>query len=244
MKILVVGATGATGNLLVEQLLNANHQVFVVVRNAYSLEERIRLHENITIKEASILDLSDNELKALVSDCDAAASCLGHNLSLKGIYGPPRRLVAEATKRLCLAIKVNNPIIPIKFVLMNTTGNSNRDLEEPISIKERLVVGLIRILIPPHVDNEQAADYLRTQVGQNDSMIEWVAVRPDSLINEEIVSPYHVYPSPTRSAIFDSGKTSRINVAHFMAELITNSESWEKWKGQMPVIYNEMEKKK
>jgi hypothetical protein len=47
-----------------------------------------------------------------------------------------------------------------------------------------------------------------------------------------------VHASPTRSAIFDPGSTSRINVAHFMAELIANEDTWSKWKGHMPVIYN------
>jgi hypothetical protein len=106
---------------------------------------------------------------------------------------------------------------------MNTAGNRNRDLEEPISFGQRCVVGLIRLLLPPHVDNEKAADYLRVSVGQNDSAIEWVVVRPDSLVNEDSVSEYCLHPSPTRSAIFNAGKTSRINVAHLImpADIIT-----------------------
>ena len=69
------------------------------------------------------------------------------------------------------------PKEPVKLVLMNTAGNRNRDLEEPISFGERLVVGLFRLVLPPKVDNEQAADYLRTEVGQDDGTIEWAAVR-------------------------------------------------------------------
>ena len=88
------------------------------------------------------------------------------------------------------------------------------------------------------MDNEKAADYLRTRVGQDDGAIEWAAVRPDSLINEDKVTEYDLYSSPIRSAIFNAGKTSRINVGHFMAELITDEDTWNKWKGQMPVIYN------
>jgi hypothetical protein len=63
-------------------------------------------------------------------------------------------------------------------------------------------------------------------------------VRPDNLINEDKVTEYVLFPSPVRSAIFDAGKTSRINVGHFMASLITNDNLWSNWKGQMPVIYN------
>jgi hypothetical protein len=187
---------------------------------------------------ASILDLSDDEMAQRVRGCGAVASCLGHNISLRGIYGQPRRLVTDATRRLCHAVKANKPEGSTKFVLMNTAGNRNRDLHEPVSFGERLVVGLLRLLLPPQVDNEQAADYLRSGIGQNDEMIEWTAVRPDSLVDEEQVTPYTVHPSPTRSALFNPGTTSRINVAHFMADLITDEETWRQWKGRMPVIYN------
>jgi hypothetical protein len=139
---------------------------------------------------------------------------------------------------LCRAIKENKPEAPVKFVLMNTTGNSNRDLPEQISFGQKCVIWLLRLLLPPHVDNEKAADYLRTEIGQNDSNIEWAAVRPDNLINEDEATEYEKYPSPVRSAIFDAGTTSRINAGHFMAELITDNDTWIKWKGQMPVIYN------
>jgi hypothetical protein len=98
---------------------------------------------------------------------------------------------------------------------MNTTGNRNRDLNEPISFAQKCVIGLLRLLLPPHVDNEKAADYLRTEIGQNNGAIEWIAVRPDGLINEDKVTNYEIFQSPIRSAIFNAGKVSRINVWSF-----------------------------
>jgi hypothetical protein len=121
---------------------------------------------------------------------------------------------------------------------MNTTGNRNRDLMEKSSFGEKIAVGLMRVLLPPQRDNEKAAEYLRTKIGQTDETLEWVAVRPDSLTNDEQVSAYDVHASPIRSPIFNPGKTSRINVAHFMADLITDETTWETWKGRMPVLYN------
>jgi len=41
-------------------------------------------------------------------------------------------------------------------VLMNTTSNRNKDLHEPISLGEKLVMGMIRLLVPPQLDNEKA----------------------------------------------------------------------------------------
>ena len=121
---------------------------------------------------------------------------------------------------------------------MNTTGNRNHDLNEPISIAQKCVIGLLRLLLPPHVDNEKAADYLRTEISQNNEFIEWTAVRPDDLNDEDKVTDYEIHPSPIRSAIFNAGKISRINVGHFMASLITDDDLWNKWKGKMPVIYS------
>ncbi len=238
MTTLVVGASGATGRLLVEQLLNRRQNVKVIVRSPDKLPEVLTNHDTLSVIRASVLELSDAEMSQHVSGCRAVASCLGHNMSLKGLYGHPRRLVTDATRRLCKAIKANKPEEPTKFVLMNTAGNSNRDLHEPISFGQKCVIGLLRLLLPPHVDNEKAADYLRTTIGQHDGAIEWAAVRPDTLIDADQVTEYAVHASPMRSAIFNAGLTSRINVGHFMAALITDDDTWNTWKGQMPVIYN------
>jgi nucleoside-diphosphate-sugar epimerase len=238
MTTLVVGANGATGRLIVEQLLNRGEKVKVIVRSTDNLTEESKNHENLTVIQVSLLELSELDLLGYVRGCDAIASCLGHNMTLKGIYGHPRRLVTDATRRLCQAVAADKTDNPVRFILMNTTGNSNRDIPEQISFAQRGVMTLIRLLLPPHVDNEKAADYLRTQVGKNDFQIEWTVVRPDSLVDEPTVSEYEIHPSPTRSAIFDAGTISRINIGHFMAELVTEDDIWETWKGKMPVIYN------
>jgi hypothetical protein len=242
MTTLVAGASGETGKHLVEQLLKSKQKVKVIVRSTEKLPESWQNNDLLTIIQANILDISVDKMAEYVQDCDAVTSCLGHNMSWKGIYGKPRKLVTNAVKLLCEAITKNAPNKPIKFVLMNTTGNSNRDLNEPISVGQKFVIGLLRLLLPPHVDNEKAADYLRTKIGRKNNFIEWVAVRPDGLVNENVVTEYEIYPSPTRSAIFDAGKISRINVGHFMAELISEKDLWNRWKGQMPVIYSRSDK--
>ena len=237
MIILVVGASGATGTQLVEQLLIKGHQVKAVVRSPQKLDASWKSNEKVEIITASLLDLSDENLTALTLGCDAVASCLGHNMNFKGMFGQPRKLVTEATRRLCTAIRANKPEHAVKFVLMSSSGVRNRDLYEPISFAQKCIIFLLRLLLPPHADNEKAADYLRTQIGQNNPSIEWVAVRPDGLVNEASVTNYNIHPSPVRSAIFNAGKISRINVGHFMASLISDNALWNTWKGQMPVIY-------
>lgn len=238
MKTLVLGASGATGKHLVNQLLEKNKSVKVIVRSKPSLPKEWLENNKLEIIEASILEISDEQMHEYLWDCDSVASCLWHNLTFKWLFYPPRKLVRDAIKKVSEVIIRQERAQPVKLVLMNTTWYQNRDLWEIRSFGEKCVVGLIRLLLPPHSDNEKAADYLRVTLGQNNNSIRWAAVRPDSLIDEDKTSEYTLYPSPIRSAIFNPGKTSRINVGKFMAELISTPELWDKWKGKMPVIYN------
>jgi len=238
MTTLVLGASGSTGKQLVEQLLNMGQEVKVIIRPTGKIPDTWKNNEKISIIEANISKISVNEMINYLTDCQSVASCLGHNITLKGIFGKPRRLVTDAVKLVCKAIQINSHEKPFKFVLMNTTANRNRDLNEPISIGEKLVMGLIRLLVPPQADNENAADFLRVDIGQKNKLIDWVAVRPDTLIDEDFVTEYRLNASPIRSALSKPGKTSRINVGNFISRLIVENDFWIKWRGQMPVIYN------
>lgn len=238
MKTLVVGASGATGLLVVKQLLAKGEYVKVIIRPSAYLPNSVMQNPRLSTIRADLLSLSHEQLVEYVTDCHTVVSCLGHTLSFKGVYGHPRRLVTDAVTRLCAAINRVAPKTPVKFILMNSTGCKNNQLGEKVSLLQNMVLFLLRYLVPPHADNEKAAASLPKQ-SQDYQSIEWVAVRPDSLIDHPHVTQYKTVPSPTRSALFDSGKTSRINVADFMCQLIQDETCWQQWRGKMPVIYNQ-----
>lgn len=240
--IAVFGATGATGRLLVAELLSRGVKVRAVARSAEKmrevLTEALRDHDALTVVEASVADLSDAQLADHLHGCAAAASTLGHHLTLRGMYGRPRRLVADTARRVCDALAAQaTEDVPARFVLMCSAGVRHRGQPEPVPLAQHAVLALLRLLVPPHADNEHAAEYLRTQV-PSPGPVEWAVVRPDGLVDHAAVTPYDVHPSPTRSAIFNSGKTSRINTAHFMADLLTDNARFAEWEGRMPVVYN------
>lgn len=233
---LVVGATGMTGRSLVEQLLSNHHKVRVIVRSTQKLSAEVLNNPNTTVIEANLLELTDEELAEHVKRCDAVVSCLGHVMDFKGMFGEPKKLCTDATRRLCNAIKKNDPPKATKFILMNTVGVQNPDLAEKRAWFEQGLLFLLRHFLPPHRDNETAAEHLCRNVGKVDKHVEWCSVRPDSLINAEI-SLYDIEESPT-TGIFTGRPTARANVAKFMTELIENSELWSTWKFKMPVVMN------
>lgn len=238
MNIIVVGGTGATGRHFVNQLLSHGCNVTIIVRSTSMIDTYFKNKDNLTIITGNILEMDNLRISELVKNCDAIGSCLGHNLTLKGIFGKPRRLVTDTIQKLCQAVQDNDRKTPVKLVLMNTTGVKNKDANEKWSAGEGIVMSLVRNLIPPQSDNEQAAEYLRTTIGNNTNKIEWVIVRPDSLVNDDKITEYNIFDSTIRSPLFDAGKTSRINVGSFMSQLIINESKWNEWKGKMPVIYN------
>lgn len=237
MKVLVLGATGATGRLVLAQLLNKNVNVKAVARKESRVSSEVINNELVEMVIGNISEFDLNKNLELINDCDSVVCCLGHNISFKGLFGKPRMLVSDSIKNICNAIERGNKK-KVKLILMSTTGNMDRRIKENYSIKDKVVVSLLKLILPPHKDNIEAATYLADVIGENNSKIDWIAVRPDALINEENVSEYEIIQSPKRSPVFNAGKTSRINVAHFMVEILKNDELWSEWKFRMPVIYN------
>jgi nucleoside-diphosphate-sugar epimerase len=230
-----LGASGATGRLVVMQLARNKIQCRIVVREKAILPLEISENNQIEIIKGNIDDFNSDHFKKLIHDCDSAVCCLGHNVTFKGIYGKPRELVSNAVKKITEAINLTG--LNIKLILMSTTAFTNKKINEKNTLGEKIVFTLLDKLLPPHCDNMHAANYLINNVGENEK-IEWVAVRPDSLINEDKESEYEIFESPVRSPIFNSGETSRINVSHFIVELLCNDKLWQEWKFKFPVIYN------
>jgi nucleoside-diphosphate-sugar epimerase len=236
MTCLVLGATGQTGRWLVRHLLERDEDVRVIVRSAERLPTDVRAHRRLTVIEGAVLDLSPAELAEAAAGCHAVASCLGHRLSVGGVFGPPWRLVRDAVRRTAEAVAAGEPEAPVRFVLMSTVGVRDPELNEPRTLVEHAIFGLLRVLLPPHADNERAADALRELGERHAGAIEWSAVRPEGLVDHDEVTAHRIDRALQQSPIFGPAKVSRINVAHFMAELMTDEELWSVWRGRMPVI--------
>ncbi|HCM28479.1 MAG TPA: NAD(P)-dependent oxidoreductase [Treponema sp.] len=238
MKVLILGASGTTGKLVARQLLERKINVRLVVREGAILPVEILADPLVEIVKGNVSEFDDSRLTAILEGCGAVVSCLGHTVSLKGMFGKPRNLVSGTIKNICgIAGKQDGK--KVKLILMSTTAYTNSVSGEKNTLGERIALSVFALLLPAHRDNVKAADYLRDEIGKVDEKIEWIAVRPDTLVNDESESPFHACESPVRSPVFDAGKTTRINVSRFMSDLLLDEALWNEWRCRMPVLYNQ-----
>jgi hypothetical protein len=235
--VLLVGGTGRTGQRVLRQLLGRGMSVRVVVRSPQKLPADTAGESRLTVIEADPLSLSDEHLMHQLRGCDAVISCLCHVLSIKGIFGSPRDLVTRVATGLCREIVALRPPTPLKFILMSSVSvNHPGGLDTRRGMLEKACVSILRGILPPARDNQQAADFLWGNIGMTNPFVQWAVVRPDTLLDDD-VSEYTLHEGLV-SSLFAPDSTNMANVAHFMCELVTHPEAWHEWKGKLPVIIN------
>lgn len=236
--VLLLGGTGRTGLCLLDELTKRGARVRAIVRSPSKLPAALRARPTLEVIEAILLDLPDAELERHVRGCDAVVSCLGHVMSLRGVFGAPRDLVTQAVARVTRAVHAIGPTRPTRLLLMTSVSVNQPDrLDARRGAIERAIVAMTRFLVPPARDNQAAADFLIESVGAHDPQLEWVVVRPDSLVEGD-AGEYAVHEGLVDS-LFSPGRTTMRNIAHFMSELLTDDASWASWRGRLPVIVNQ-----
>jgi len=234
--VLLLGGTGRTGGRVMEQLLSRGVNVRAIVRSAGRVPTGAAANPALAIVEADLLTMSDDELRRDVAGCDAVISCLGHNISLKGVLGPPHDLVTRAVSRVCSVIEASRPAEPVKVVLMSSVSvNRPGGLDMRRGKAERALMWVLRGLVPPARDNQDAADVL-CSIGADSPCVRWAAVRPDTLIEGDVTD--YVVHEGLVSSLARPDSTNMANVAHFMCELVEDPALFDRWAGKMPVIVN------
>ena len=237
MTVLLLGGTGRTGGRVLQQLLGRGVSVRAVVRSAERLPAGVADDPQLTVVEADLLSLSDEQVREQVDGCDAVISCLGHTISAQGLFGKPRDLVTRSVERVYRATRELRPARPVRIILMSTVSvNRPGGRETRRGRFERACLWLLRGLVPPARDNQRAADFLHDVVEATDPHAQWVVVRPDTLKEGDVTG--YVLHEGLVDSLFRPGETNRANVAHFMCELATDAEAWAAWRGKLPVIVN------
>ena len=236
-SVLLLGGTGRTGGRVLAQLLERRVPVRAIVRSAKRLPAVMSNESLLDVVEADVLSMTPEALQGHLEGYDTVISCLGHNTNLRGLFAPPFNIVSGAVANVARTIDAMHPSRPVRFILMSTVAANVPGTAEAVrGAGQRLFLGILRAVLPPARDNQRAADFLMREIGPGNPAVEWVAVRPDTLVEGD-VTDYHLHDELV-SSIFKADDTNMANVAHFMCELACDDGTWKRWRGRMPVIVN------
>jgi uncharacterized protein YbjT (DUF2867 family) len=234
-RVLMLGATGRTGRRVLTALLERDVPVRAIVRSTGRLPADVLEHPLLEVVEADPISMPPDELAAHVDGCDTLISCLGHTITARGLFGPPRDLVTRAVRRLHEAVQAGPRATPVRLILMSSVSvNRPERADTRRGRGERAQLAALRMVLPPARDNQRAADYLVERVGPDDPHLQWVVVRPDTLVEGDD-DAYAVHEALVAS-IRRPDRTRMTQVAHFMCDLVTDDSTWQHWRGQMPVV--------
>lgn len=194
MKILVLGANGATGRLVVAQALDAGHEVTAFVRAAAKAPApRPRLR--VAVGEVT----SDQEaVTAAVTGQDAVISALGSGRGVKGLLAPT--VIREATP---VVVRAMEEAGVGRLVFLSAFGVGDTARRAPVPL--RLMYGAF--LGPVFADKAAGERVLRA------GRLEWTLVYPVVLTNGPRTHGYRYGEYLELSGL---AKVSRADVADFM----------------------------
>lgn len=211
MKIAVVGATGQTGQYLVNQALLQGHVVTALVRNPGKLTVT---HENLKVVTADIF--SADSMKTHFKDQDVVMSCLGFPASFfTGVTGYTRSMTAMVSAMQ--ETHVNRIITMTSWYTEPNSGTQSSYL--------------IRFLLLPLIRSVLSNMYEMEQLLQKTEDINWTVVRPPGLKNlpataQEFLT-HEGYFVPDNNGQPPGSAVGRGDVARFMLSLL-NSNAWVK----------------
>ena len=207
MKVLVLGATGGTGRLIVRDALAKGHSVVALVRS------KARAHD---LRGADMIEgdaRDEGALMRALNGCDAVVSSLGTGLS------PFREvsLLTVATRALVTAMTRNGVR---RLVCISALGVGDSHGHGGF-VFDRLFLPLLLSHAYKDKDGQEAA--IRA------SALDWVVVRPAMLTNDPARGSVRAV---TDLAGVKGGKIARADVARFVVEQLTT----DTWLRRTPVL--------
>jgi putative NADH-flavin reductase len=195
MKVLIIGATGATGQILMAEALAQSHEVTALARDPSAVASE---DPRLRVLQGNALDASSVE--AAVAGQDAVLPALGTR-SVR-----PTTLFSESAQNVIGAMNKHGVR---RLVCITGVGAGD----------SKGHVGFLydRIMLPFVVKNVYE-DKTRQEEAIKQSDLDWVIVRPARLTDEPAKGEYRVFLGGSYTAT----KISRADVAAFMLAQLTD----------------------
>ncbi|MBN3295538.1 flavin reductase (NADPH) [Amia ocellicauda] len=211
MRLAVLGATGQTGQHVVNQALQQGHIVTAIVRTPSKLTVH---HQNLKVVEGNIF--SEESLTPHFKGQDAVISCLGF----------PMAFISAVTG---YTDSMNTALNAMRQAKVNRLISMTSWYTEPNSGTKSSY--LIRFLLLPMIRSVLSNMYQMEEVLSKTQDINWTVVRPPGLRNEPATAKefltHEGYFVPDDSGNPVGNSVARGDVARFMLSLL-NSNAWVK----------------
>lgn len=194
MKIIVFGATGGTGQFVVEQGIESGFEVTAFVRHPKKLSLS---HINLNVVQGDAFNETD--VSVAIAGHDAVVSCLGSSKGMK-----KSTELQKMAKNIATGMKVHDVN---RIIYVASAGIHN----ELTGISGRIVSMLLK---NPLIDHRAAFEEIKAQ-GLN-----YTIARPMSLSNRQVTGEYREAETgvpPKASSI------PRADVAHFIIKALKDS---------------------
>jgi uncharacterized protein YbjT (DUF2867 family) len=198
MKVLVLGATGGTGRLIVSDCVAKSHSVVALVRSTPSAD----------LPEAELIEgdaRNESTLGRALDGCDAVVTALGTGVGIRKVS-----LLTEATRALIPAM-MRNGVRRLVCISALGVGDSRG---HGGFVFDRLFQPLLLSQAYKDKDRQEAA--IRA------SSLDWVIVRPGMLTDHGALGNVGAF---TDLAGVKGGKIARADVARFVVDQLT-SNTW------------------
>tara|TARA_R110000744_G_scaffold92118_3_gene178558 strand:+ start:3193 stop:3882 length:690 start_codon:yes stop_codon:yes gene_type:complete len=219
MKILILGATGRTGKLILAEALEQGYKINCLVRKPEEIKQN---HSTLKIYKGSPESIS--ELESALKGCDAIISAL--NISRKSDFPwsklrTPKTFLSDVMKNI---ITLSTKIKIDRIVVCSAWGVADTEKEIPLWFNWFIKNSNIGVA---YKDHERQENLLKS------STLNWTIVRPSGLLDlsksQTIIESYNNEPKPKITI-------SRKSVAEFMVQSLSD----EKLIGKAPVISAEL----
>ncbi len=192
MKLLILGATGATGQLLVQQALAAGHEVTALVRNPAQVTTS---HPNFKAVKGQATVAADVE--PLMRGQDAVLSALGPRTKNDPVCADAASAVVSAMQ--------NAGVKRLVWLSAGGVGDSKAHITAASFVFGRIILPLF--LAKPYANHLRAEEVVRA------SGLDWTLVRPAQLVDQATGNPVvAVLPDQKVGGL----KIARADVAAFM----------------------------
>ena len=194
LKLVILGATGATGLEVVRMAIERGHSVTAFVR---SPERLASFRKRIEVKKGDLLDTS--QLAKVIDNHDAVISAFGPRL-------PISKADAHLLEQFATALKSAMEQTTTRRVVVESVAFLFKDSIIPPTYL------LGRLLFPGVVADSAAMERIFAE-----SSLDWTMVRPPELTNGPYTGKYRVREGHLPAFGF---KISRANVADYMIKAV------------------------